>query len=78
VCLIIFTCPSFRPALSLSLDKVLIKFYFGYLLISANKIQVCLEWDNFAKILREHLRKFVQYRAEFLLLLRETFDVNLK
>ena len=46
MCFVMSTCPSFRPAVcwsgktSLSLDKVLIKFYLGDLLIYNNKFQV--------------------------------------
>jgi len=52
MCSVMSTCPPFLPAVCwrgktrLSLDKVLIKFCIGYLLISLNKLQFCSRWDK--------------------------------
>jgi len=64
-CSVMSTCPPFRPAVCwsgktrLSLDRVLIKFYFGYLLISVNKIQFYSRWDKVTRNLYWTLRKFI-------------------
>jgi hypothetical protein len=65
MCFVMSSSPSFRPAVCwsgktrLSLDKVLIKFFIDDLLISVNKIQVCLRWDKITRNLPEHLLKFI-------------------